>query len=255
MGLSWLAIWKHHGAGDTRRDFLEAAVHGARVLANKIGPGSATASPWPFRVFAESGKTRGGGELYSAHVIWNVQLLDAVLAIPAALSAADAAAARRARSQAWQWLIDYPLSNDEWCGYCEDLTLVGLSWLEGDDSSGTYPPAHKQCTLDSSDASTCHCDYDSITFRLTSRYLMGIPAAGGIMPPNGGAGDDTPVPWQTAVPKMLAWVESALIFWDKPGPRSPPVQYGARCVSEQRDDPNRMSCHTSSVSAATVGLG
>ena len=72
------------------------------------------------------------------------------------------------------------------------------------------------------------------------------------MPPNGGAGDDTPVPWQTAVPKMLAWVESALIFWDKPGPHSPPVQYGARCVSEQRDDPNRMSCHTSSVSAATT---
>ena len=101
---------------------------------------------------------------------------------------------------------------------------------------------------------TGHCDYDSITFRLTSRYLMGIPAAGGIMPPNGGAGDDTPVPWQTAVPKMLAWVESALIFWDKPGPHSPPVQYGARCVSEQRDDPNRMSCHTSSVSAATVRL-
>ena len=96
-----------------------------------------------------------GGELYSAHVIWNVQLLDAVLAIPAALSAVDAAAARTARSQAWQWLIDYPLSNNEWCGYCEDLTLVGLSWLEGDDSSGTYPPTHKQCTLDASDAGTC----------------------------------------------------------------------------------------------------
>ena len=83
------------------------------------------------------------------------------------------------------------------------------------------------------------CDYDSITFRMTSRYLMGVPVAGGSVLPNGGAGTGTPVPWQAAVPKMLSWVEDALIFWSKPGAGSPAVQYGARCVSEQRDDANR----------------
>ena len=229
IGLGWLAIWKHYGSGSQRRDFFEAAVHCARVLAlnvKKHGDSNATASPWPFRTYAQTGAVRnaGGhiGEMYSAHVIWNIQLLDAILAIPGALSSVDAMAAKLARSTAWEWMVHYPLENNQWCGYCEDVTTAGLDWEDG------------------------KCDYDSITFRMTARYLMGVPVAGGSVQPNGGAGTGTPVLWQTAVPKMLSWVESALIFWANPGPHSPPVQYGARCVSEQRDDPNRMSCHTSS---------
>lgn len=202
-------------------------MHCARVLAKKVSEeANATVSPWPFRTFAQTGAVRTAdghiGELYSAHVIWNIQLLDAIVAIPDALSSTDVAAVKSARSVAWEWLVKYPLSNNHWCGYCEDLTTAGLDWIDG------------------------KCDYDSITFRLTSRYLMGVPVAGGSVLPNGGAGTGTPVAWQTAVPKMLRWVEDELIFWTKPGAGSPPVQYGARCVSEQRDDPNRMSCHTSS---------
>lgn len=61
--LGWLALWKYHGGGDTRREFLNAAVHGARVLAQQINHHpTPTVSPWPFRVFAHSGATRGGGE-------------------------------------------------------------------------------------------------------------------------------------------------------------------------------------------------
>jgi hypothetical protein len=36
---------------------------------------------------------------------------------------------------------------------------------------------------------------------------------------------------------MLRWVEGAL---------GQTIEYGARCIEEQRDDTNRMSCHTSS---------
>eukprot|EP01043_Picozoa_sp_COSAG02_P043317 COSAG02_NODE_3762_length_6271_cov_49.947181_4_plen_320_part_00 len=215
VGLAWLALWKHFGSGETRREFMEAAVHGARVLARNIRTSTnATVSPWPFRVYAQSGEVR---QPYTSHMIWNIQLLDAVLAIPGVLSAADTNAARRARSQAWEWMRQYPIENNNWCGYCEDVTFGAYAWIDG------------------------VCDYDSITFRMTARYLMGVPVAGGIMPPNGGAGTDTPIHWETAVPKMLSWVEGALIFWDRPGASSPPVQYGARCVSEQRADPNRMS--------------
>ena len=121
LGLGWLAIWKYHGSGTTRQDFLTAAVHCACVLAKKVTKGNETASPWPFRTFAATGHTRasGGhiGELYSAHVIWNIQLLDAVLAIPGALSSADAEVTQRARSMAWEWMVQYPLSNNNWCGY------------------------------------------------------------------------------------------------------------------------------------------
>jgi hypothetical protein len=70
LGLGWLAIWKHHGSGARRQDFLIAAVHCARVLATKVATGNRTASPWPFRAFAQSGAVRapGGhiGERYSA---------------------------------------------------------------------------------------------------------------------------------------------------------------------------------------------
>ena len=73
LGLGWLAIWKHHGSGTRRQDFLEAAVHCARVLARKVTAGNGTVSPWPFRTFAQSGAVRAAnghiGELYSAHVI------------------------------------------------------------------------------------------------------------------------------------------------------------------------------------------
>jgi hypothetical protein len=131
LGLGWLALWKYHGGGGTRREFLHAAAHGARVLARNINAKpTATISPWPFRAFAQSGKTRvsptgGLGELYTAHVIWNIQLLDAVLAIPGALSEADVADTKRARSVAWEWLVEFPLRNNNWCGYCEDLTIAG----------------------------------------------------------------------------------------------------------------------------------
>ena len=51
VGLAWLALWKHFGSGETRREFMEAAVHGARVLAKNIRTSTnATVSPWPFRV-------------------------------------------------------------------------------------------------------------------------------------------------------------------------------------------------------------
>ena len=249
LGLGWLAIWKHHGSGATgkRQDFLEAAVHCARVLAKHATAGNLTTSPWPFRAFAQSGasRTAGGhiGERYSAHIIWNIQLLDAVLAIPGALSAEDATTVKGARSLAWEWMRHFPLSNNHWCGYCEDLTTVGLDWQNK--SNNGYIPG-ETCDLQSIEDGECECDIDSMTFRMTARYLMGVPVAGGVVVPNGGAGSDTPVAWQDAVPKMLAWVEGALIFWSRPGENSPAVQYGARCVSEQRDDPNRMSCHTSS---------
>jgi hypothetical protein len=222
VALGWLALWKHHGSGAIRREFLEAALHCARVLSRHIKRGNRTASPWPFRVYARNDANRGGGELYTAHVVWNIQLLDAVLAIPGALSHTDAVAVRSARSLAWEWMVEFPVSNNNWCGYCEDLTTAGLTW-----------------------AADGKCDYDSITYGMTSRHLMGVTAAGGVVIPSGGAGTGTPVRWQTGVPKMLRWVEGALIFWSKPGSGSPPVQYGAKCVSEQRADPNRMSCHTS----------
>jgi hypothetical protein len=66
----------------------------------------------------------------------------------------------------------------------------------------------------------------------------------------GGALVDPRLDWQTHVPALIGFVERKLIFWEQPGPmppaNQPAVAFGARCVSEQRADPNRMSVHTTS---------
>ena len=61
---------------------------------------------------------------------------------------------------------------------------------------------------------------------------------------------DLGINWKTKVPALIDFVERRLIFWEQPGPAGPDpktqpaVYHGARCVSEQRADANRMSCHT-----------
>ena len=42
----------------------------------------------------------------------------------------------------------YPIENNNWCGYCEDVTFGEYAWIDG------------------------VCDYDSITFRMTARHLL-----------------------------------------------------------------------------------
>lgn len=165
-------------------------------------------------------------------MIWNIQLFDAVLAIDGALSAANAATVRKARSIAWEWQITAPLANDNWCGYCEDLTTAGLQWL-----TGAWPPSTTSKPCEYTGDPACKCDFDSINWRMFARYLMGVPVVRGVYPPNDGAGGGTPVAWEQAVPKMLRWVEGAL---------GQTIEHGARCIEEQRDDTNRMSCHTTS---------
>ena len=98
--------------------YLQAAIRCADALVKNIRKGDATHSPWPVRVYARTGKVgkKAMGE-YSANVIEPIELFDELIR----LKLGDVAAYQRARDQAWQWLFRYPMTNNVWVGYFEDV--------------------------------------------------------------------------------------------------------------------------------------
>ena len=88
----------------------------ADVLASHVRTGSATQSPWPFRVYAQTNVVR---EQYSAHVISAIQLFDELIR----LNLGNVSAYQSARQTAWNWLMTYPIQNNAWAGYFEDVQI------------------------------------------------------------------------------------------------------------------------------------
>lgn len=110
LGYAYLRFYE--ATGEAR--YLGAAVAAADALARHVRPGSRSSSPWPFRVYAETGRVR---EDYSADVVGPLKLLDEL----DRLGAGDVQSYRRARETAWTWLLSYPLLDHAWSGYFEDV--------------------------------------------------------------------------------------------------------------------------------------
>ena len=85
-------------------------------LARRVRAGDAEHSPWPFRVYAETNVAR---EEYTANVIGPIRLLDEVVR----LNLGDVPAYRQARQLAWVWLFTYPIENNLWATYFEDVPI------------------------------------------------------------------------------------------------------------------------------------
>jgi hypothetical protein len=102
--------------GDER--YRDAAIDCANALAAHVRPGGATRSPWPFRVRAETGEVV---EDYCAHVIAPIRLFDELIR----LGLGDVAAYAAARQTAWDWLMAYPMANQMWANYFEDIAPSG----------------------------------------------------------------------------------------------------------------------------------
>lgn len=96
--------------------YRRAAIACANALAAHVRKGSATRSPWPFRVYAETDKPL---EDYSSNVIGPIRLLDELIR----LDLGDVASYRKARQTAWRWLMAYPMRNDIWEAYFEDVPI------------------------------------------------------------------------------------------------------------------------------------
>ena len=113
-GYAYLRLYEM--TGNTK--YLRAAIRCADALVKNYKAGDDKTSPWPVRCYARDGKikdvTMGP---YSANVIEPIMLFDELLR----LKQGDIAGFARVRSGAWDWFQKYPLANNVWVGYFEDV--------------------------------------------------------------------------------------------------------------------------------------
>lgn len=114
-GYGYLRLYEMTGI--TR--YLQAAIRCANALVKNYKNGDAQHSPWPYRCYARDGKVEGK-ELgpYSADVIEPIELFDELIR----LKFGNIAAYQRVRQGAWKWLMEYPMKDNVWVGYFEDVT-------------------------------------------------------------------------------------------------------------------------------------
>ncbi len=103
--------------GNTK--YLEAAIRCAAALVKNYKSGDEKTSPWPVRCYARDGKVEGPGMgPYTANVVEPVMLFDELIR----LDQGDVKAYKQVREAAWGWLQKYPMKNNVWVGYFEDVT-------------------------------------------------------------------------------------------------------------------------------------
>lgn len=113
-GYAYLRLYEMDG----NSRYLAAAIHFAGQLVKNQQPGDAMHSPWPVRCLARDCRVEGSGMgPYSANVLGPISLFDELIR----LGQGDVAAYRKARADAWRWLERYPLRNNVWVGYFEDV--------------------------------------------------------------------------------------------------------------------------------------
>jgi hypothetical protein len=113
-GYGYLRLYEM--SGSTR--YLQAAIRCADALVKNYKSGNAEKSPWPYRAYARDGRTgEGDMGIYSANVVEPVMLFDELMRI----GQGDVQQYKTVREAVWQWLETYPLKNDIWSGYFEDV--------------------------------------------------------------------------------------------------------------------------------------
>ena len=115
-GYAYLRLYEM--TGNTK--YLQAAIRCANALVKNYKKGDEANSPWPVRCYAKDGTTRGEKPMgpYSANVIEPIMLFDELIR----LQQGNIAAYTRTRQNAWQWFQTYPLVNNVWVGYFEDVS-------------------------------------------------------------------------------------------------------------------------------------
>jgi hypothetical protein len=114
-GYGYLRLYEM--TGDTK--YLRAAVRAADALVKNFKSGDEQNSPWPYRCFARDGSIVGGKGMfpYSANVVEPIMLFDELMR----LNQGDTESYKRVRQGAWDWLMKYPMQNNVWVGYFEDV--------------------------------------------------------------------------------------------------------------------------------------
>ncbi|MDR3687974.1 MAG: hypothetical protein P4L46_01255 [Fimbriimonas sp.] len=193
MGCAFLSFYEATSAAKYRT----AALHCADALAKNIRPGDASHSPWAFRVDAKTG--RHEDEPYTADVIGPIRLFDEL-----AHSGVHSLRYSKARRMAWHWLMTYPMQNNVWSQYFEDV----LKYDDYRENIDQYIPLE------------------------TARYFMQHPELDPQWKPHAKA----LIEWVTS--------HFAIDSTTMGGLHEKGKQWGAEAVSEQINDMDKMSSHT-----------
>src|SRR5262245_5423261 len=114
-GYGYLRLYEM--TGNTK--YLRAAILCAAALVKNFKPADEKNSPWPNRCFARDGSLGNNKAMfpYSANVIEPIMLFDELIRI----GQGDVASYKKIRQGAWNWFTKYPLQNNVWVGYFEDV--------------------------------------------------------------------------------------------------------------------------------------
>jgi hypothetical protein len=114
-GYAYLRLYEM--TGNTK--YLRAAILCAAALVKNFKPGDEKHSPWPNRCFARDGSLGNNKAMfpYSANVIEPIMLFDELVRI----GQGDVASYKKTREGAWNWFVKYPLQDNIWVGYFEDV--------------------------------------------------------------------------------------------------------------------------------------
>ncbi len=118
-GIAGYALAELYRETNDRR-YLEQALRNARALAANMGEGSATQSPWPFRVDYRTGEARG---LISANMSFNLRLFEALIAL-------GYPEFQTPRDRLWKWIRQDQIPSAAkdgalWVQFHEDYDMAG----------------------------------------------------------------------------------------------------------------------------------
>ncbi len=94
--------------------FVPGALQIADTLLGKLGPGDETHSPLPFRVNLETGEVL---DTYTAGMVFPVIFFETL----AKRETEKREVFLQARDALWDWVLRYPMQNNQWSGYYEDV--------------------------------------------------------------------------------------------------------------------------------------
>lgn len=194
LGLAYLRFYEF----SLEEKYLTAARHCADALAKHVRPGEKSRSPWPFRVDAQTGtKIR---EDYTSNTVGPIRLLDEMIR----LNKGNVAEYKRARDMAFKWLMTYPVQNNIWTQYFEDIYI--------------YPDYRTNLNQ--------YCPLE------TARYLMEHPECD----PDWERHTERIIKW---VRNFFATDSTTMAGLPEKG-----IEWGAEVISEQVNDMDKMTSHT-----------
>jgi hypothetical protein len=195
LGLAYLRFYEFSGD----KKYLDAATRCADALVKHIQTGDDGNSPWPFRVDAKTGKIIK--EPYTSNAVGPVKLLDEMIR----QRIGDTGIYQKTRQTVWEWLIKYPVQNNIWTQYFEDIYI--------------YPDYRTNINQ--------YCPLE------TARYLLEHP--------------EYDKQWREHSEKLIEWVRQHFAKDSKTmgGLPEKGIQWGAEVISEQINDMDKMTSHTS----------